>query len=230
MSRIRLVLLALALGACSYKPEVVEPRKVHGTARSSLVYVVSHGWHTGLIVPAAPVNGIAPELADRFGAVRYYEIGWGDKGFYQAQEITTGLSLQAMLWSVGTILHVVAVPEDPRRQFAGSEILQTCVSDAELASLRAFLASSFARDSRGRVFERSKGIYGDSQFYDGEGRYHLLNTCNTWTAKALRSAGLEIDPGFKLTARSVMDAVRSKQRPCDMPATDRHSEAPDSVR
>ncbi|UMX61346.1 DUF2459 domain-containing protein [Escherichia coli] len=33
-------------------------------------------------------NRVLPQLDARFAQPKWYEIGWGDKGFYQAQEIT----------------------------------------------------------------------------------------------------------------------------------------------
>jgi len=35
--------------------------------------------------------------------------------------------------------------------------------------------------------------------------YYLTNTCNKWTAKALKSIGMDIKPIFYLSAESIMD-------------------------
>lgn len=213
----RLLPLLFALAACSGKPYVLEPIPDAGTVRSNKVYVASHGWHAGLVVPADQINRVVPELKMRFGNVAYYEIGWGDKGFYQAGEITTGLTLQAMFWSEGAIIHVVAVPYSPAEYFSHSEVIDTCLTDQETESLRSYVARSFARDPAGRVIQLANGIYGDSQFYDGEGRYYLLNTCNKWTAKGLKSAGLDISPLFTLTSGSVMNYLRAHRKVCTGP-------------
>lgn len=214
MAQVLIIVLSLALIACSGKPYVVEPERHDESVRLNRLFVVSHGWHTGLIIPARHLNDVVPELESRFGLVPYYEVGWGDKEFYRAREITTGLTLQAMFWSEGAVLHVVAIPSDPTDYFLGSKVLETCISESELKSLKAFLASSFSRNSTGQVSALSKGIYRESQFYDGEGRYNPLNTSNKWTAKALQSAGMGISPAFRLTAGSVMSYLRSNQRPC----------------
>jgi uncharacterized protein (TIGR02117 family) len=219
LNRNCIALFTLVLFACSGKPYVVEPEEHAGSVRSHRLFVASHGWHTGIIVPARDLNDVAPELENRFGAVPYYEVGWGDKKFYQAREATTGLALQAIFRSEGAVLHVVAIPGDPQHYFFGSEVLETCVTDSGLISLNSFLSDSFTRDSSGQVMALSKGIYRNSQFYLGEGRYNLLNTSNKWTAKALRSAGMDISPAFKLTAGSVMSYLRSNQWPCDGAAT-----------
>ncbi|MDP6343627.1 MAG: DUF2459 domain-containing protein, partial [Alphaproteobacteria bacterium] len=50
--------------------------------------------------------------------------------------------------------------------------------------------------------------YPGSRFYEGAGEYHLLNTCNTWTARALRQAGLAVDPGNAVTADDLMAQLR----------------------
>jgi hypothetical protein len=48
-----------------------------------------------------------------------------------------------------------------------------------------------------------------SRFYLATGRYFILRTCNTWTAAALRAAGLPINPTSVVTARQVMNEARS---------------------
>jgi len=220
MTHGRIVLLLLTLTACSGKPYVVNPEPNGNAARLNRVFVASHGWHTGLILPARHLNDAVPELKSRFGPAPYYEVGWGDKEFYQARQVTTRLTLQAIFWSEGAVLHVAALPGHPRAYFSGSEIVETCISETGLGSLTAFLANSFARDDAGHLIALSKGIYGDSQFYAGEGRYYLLNTSNKWTAKALRSAGFDIAPAFRLTAGSILSYLRSNTRHCDTAADD----------
>ena len=68
-----------------------------------------------------------------------------------------------------------------------------------------YLEHSFYKDNSGRIVESTNGHYKNRQFYEAEGDYYLMNTCNKWTAKGLRSAGLDISPTFKLTASSIMD-------------------------
>jgi hypothetical protein len=39
-----------------------------------------------------------------------------------------------------------------------------------------------------------------------------MNTCNKWTAKGLKSAGMDISPTFKLTADSIMDYLKEYRK------------------
>lgn len=211
-----LIVLSIICG-CTARPHVVEPAEPETEAsddRTIRLYVVSHGWHVGIAVAADRLSPMVPSLKERFAGAEYYELGWGDKGFYQAREITTGVTLRAIVWSRGAVVHVVAVPGSPVEYFRGNNVVHTCINAEEAESLARYLANSFTRDTAGEPIALKRGIYGESRFYEGEGRYHLLNTSNKWAAKALKSAGMAISPTFKLTADSVMEFVEENRRDC----------------
>ena len=200
-----ILLIIIILGGCSAKPYIVSyAEKFEGSGQNG-VYVVSHGWHTGFVIPAPEIQGVIPELEQRFVDIPYIESGWGDKGFYQAKETTSGLTLRAIFWPTESVVHSVAVPQKVEEYFSNSEVAKLCLSDGELSALIGFISRSFFRDKSGNLLELQKGIYGDSQFYSGVGDFYLMNTCNRWTAKGLKSIGMDISPTLKLTAGSVMN-------------------------
>jgi uncharacterized protein (TIGR02117 family) len=207
-----LVLLVLASG-CSYLPEATKPAAQGQSTSSQPVYVVSHGWHTGIVFPREKLLEFVPGLQSRFPVGEYLEIGWGDKGFYQANEITTGITLKALFWPTETVVHVVAVPRSPNRSFPHSETRLICLDQFQIESLARFLSSSFSRDQANQIIPTRAGIYGDSQFYVGVGSFHLFNTCNKWTARGLESAGFEIDTTLKLTASSILGYLDANANP-----------------
>jgi uncharacterized protein (TIGR02117 family) len=204
--------ISLLLPACSTLPHALPLPKQSNPVRDQTIHVVSHGWHTGLIIPAPWAERSLPFLRKRFMQAKSYEFGWGDKGFYMANEITTGITLQALFWAKGSVVHVVALRDEPSKSFPHSDMSEVKLSVAEMDNLGRFLASSFQRDHEGRVNSLRTGIYGDSQFYEGIGRYHAMNTCNKWTAKGLRSAGVGLSTNFKLTSASVMATVKNESR------------------
>lgn len=200
-----ILLIIIILAGCSTKPYIVSyTEKFEGSGQNE-VYVVSHGWHTGFVIPAPEIQGVIPELEQQFGDTPYIEFGWGDKGFYQAKETTLGLTLRAIFWPTETVVHSVAVPQKVEEYFSNSEVAKLCLSDGELSALIGFISRSFFRDKSGNLLELQKGIYGDSQFYSGVGDFYLMNMCNRWTAKGLKSIGMDISPTLKLTAGSVMN-------------------------
>jgi len=201
------------LTARSTLPHVVPVLEEKDTIADNAIYVVSHGWHTGIVVPRDRLLENIPELRTRFNYGKYLEIGWGDKGFYQAKEITSGLTIRAIFWPTDSVVHVVSVPASPLESFPQSEVRKLCLSQNQVESLGKFISGSFQRAQSGSIVSLKNGIYGDSQFYAGKGSFYLTNTCNKWTAKGLRSAGYDISPAFKLTASSIIDYIDSHENP-----------------
>ena len=222
------LLTALLVAGCSTQPEAITDGDTFTGLGNQPIFVVSHGWHTGIVLAADRLTAGNPVLKQRFGDARYLEVGWGDEVFYQAEQVTFDVLLGAALWPTRSVVHVVDVPVSPAVYFANSDITLLCATDAQARALAAFIADSFARDPSGQIIERQRGIYGDSQFFAGKGTFHLFSTCNKWTAKGLRSLGMEIDPTLKLTAESVSSylaeykgasAVRPLHAECPATAT-----------
>lgn len=205
--------LLCTVSACDLAPHAIEHVQESAPTRNNSMLIISNGWHTGFVLQADRLNKALPFLKDRFATAPtdYYEFGWGDKGFYQSREITTGLTLRAMFWSSGSVVHVAAFQEEyPFPRDLGSSLTVLPLSESEFNDLIRFIDNSFARDKEGKVIPLSTGRYGDSQFYEGNGSYSVVNTCNKWTARGLKSAGMDISTPFKLTAGSINDYLDYK--------------------
>lgn len=196
------ILLALLLVACSGEPRPVTPPGPFGGHGAIPVFVVNHGWHTGVMVDAASAQQRIPQLAQRFPGVAWLEFGWGNRDFYEADEAGVLLALRA-IFPGETVVHVVGLYEKPFDYLGSAGAARLCIDEAQLAALLDFLAASFEFTPSGEPLPRGRA-HAMSQFYNGAGSYHLANTCNVWTARALQSLGMELSSGGKLTAGSVM--------------------------
>ena len=76
-----------------------------------------------------------------------------------------------------------------------------------LRRLLAFLRDSFDRAGAGRAVATARGIYPFSLFYPATGRFHLLNTCNSWTAQALTAMGIGASLGGVNTAQDLVARI-----------------------
>lgn len=206
-----ILIIVLVVSACSSKPHTVNATKIQVTSAKT-IYVVNHGWHTGFVVPVKTIQEQLPQLRDRFQNTAYIEFGWGDKGFYQANEIDSGLAIPALFWPTESVVHAVAVPEPALAYFPKAQVEVLCLQSRQYSKLIAFIESSFEKDHNGQLIKLKKGKYGDSQFYQGVGDYFLMNTCNNWTAKGLSSAELDISTTFKLTADSIMNYLSENKQ------------------
>ena len=54
-------------------------------------------------------------------------------------------------------------------------------------------------------------------------RYHLFNTCNTWVARALQRAGLDVASAGTLTASGVMHQARGARAGLPVGSSDRRA-------
>lgn len=114
--------------------------------------------------------------------------------------------MRAALASRASVLHVVGFSCPVNRQFPGVEIIEMKVSPEGLQGLSDYLHESVARAGDQAASPLGAGFYEHSRFYPARGIFSLSNTCNTWTANALRAAGYRISPAN--TAEAVMAQAR----------------------
>lgn len=166
------------------------------------LYLVNHGWHSGLVIPreALTGEGAGPALnaiALRFQAYPDLEFGWGEARFYRTTptlaEFDARLALEALFTPGGRagVVQVVGLERTARASFPLSDLVAVRVSGAGLARLLARLDASF-RLVNGHPVAGGPGLYGPSLFYEGEGRFSYANVCNHWAARLLNAAGVPV--------------------------------------
>ncbi len=217
MSRIRIwpLFLAVSCSACAAPvsdvpaPSDSEPHKT--------IYLVSHGWHAGIVLRRADIpDSIWPEFGD-FPNTEYLEVGWGDRDYYQTADPHIGLILKAALLPTASVLHIVGFNGPVPAYFPYSEIIKIELSYVGFEQLSRTVAASFALDEAGNARSLGPGLYGNSRFYLSRETYHLFNTCNVWTARALRAAGLPISPTRAISVENLLSQARKFGRVVQSP-------------
>lgn len=157
---------------------------------SAAIHVISHGWHTGIVVRRTDIpQGIWPESGD-FPEAEFLEVGWGDLDFYQTPEPGFWVTLKAGFLPTPSVLHVVGFATPVADYFSYSEIVEVRLPQRGIAALTQFIAQTHRRDGAVRAPALGSGLYGDSRFYPAYGTFHVFNNCNTWTVRALQAAGV----------------------------------------
>lgn len=201
-----LLLVLVLLNGCS---SIGIKEQNRGQEEASFpVYVVNHGMHTGVIVARDHAVLDLPIITDAFVHSRYIEIGWGDEDYYQSKVKTSGLSLQAVLYPTNSVLHVAGVPIDPEKHYPEIEVAKILVTGAGLKSMLTHISKTFKRDTRGAPLTTGKGLHVHGLFYHAKGKFHVCNTCNTWTAETLKKAGIHVSSFLTITADDIMDQIR----------------------
>ena len=181
--------------------------------RAVTIFVSSNGWHTGLHLPVAALRGQAdfplPAWTRRYD---WIEVGWGAREFYMRGRPDPVLAARTLFVPNPSVLHVVGVPGTPAAYFPRAQVRPLRLTPAGFAALCAKLGATFERDARGAPVELGRGLYGDARFYAAHGSYYFPKTCNVWTARQLRDAGLPFCPALSTASGAVMMQARMVER------------------
>jgi uncharacterized protein (TIGR02117 family) len=204
--RVVVLLAATAVGACAAPASHLCPAPPEQPAE--VIFVVSHGWHAGLVLPSRAAAVADWPLGSASRRAEQVEIGWGERDYYMTSDPGWWLAVKAVLLPNESVLHLVWLNAPLEELFPRSEILEIQLSAVGMERLSRYIGDSFARNDHGLGIDLGAGRYGDSRFYLSRERYHAFNTCNVWVARALRAAGCPISPVFALTVKDLMGRMR----------------------
>ena len=186
------LLAALLFGYVPANGRWVEPK--HGVT----IFLRTNGVHTWIVVPKVTPEMdwrlFAPgaDLKDpRWEAGNYVALGYGNRTFYLETptwgDLTMKNAFLALFGQGRTLIHADHT-NDPQPTEWQKPLR---ITHAQYARLVAHMAKSFQRDAQGHTMPvRGRG-YGDSDmFYEANGGYSAVYTCNSWTGEALRAAGI----------------------------------------
>jgi len=190
---VAVIVLAATLGTLVPRPLWPAAAAGEGTRH---ILVLRNPIHTDIAIPVddevrrrfhfltdAGIPADAPE-------VRYIVFGWGGRAFYletptwsqvKAVPVLKALTLDASVMHVD----VAGAIAEPHPDVAGFD-----VDEAHFAALLDFIAASFQQGPNGPLVIENAGYSSFDRFYEANGHFNALVGCNTWTAAALRTAGL----------------------------------------
>jgi uncharacterized protein (TIGR02117 family) len=199
------VLGLLALhGVCAASPAEPPPAPA---PQGAVVYVIVGGWHTELGLPTASISGPLAALASSFPGTRYLVFGWGARGYYMARDPGFGDLLRAATAGPAVML-VFPLAVAPAAFAGAADALAIPISRAGADRLSRFLWEGLAVDRNQTPRDLGAGPYPQSVFYAATGTYDLSHTCNTWTAEALRAAGVPVTTAGIVFAGQLLDRLR----------------------
>jgi uncharacterized protein (TIGR02117 family) len=173
------------------------------TSDSTDIYVAKHGWHTAIIIEKSTFDTLFPELTRFFPKAYYLDISWGDKKYFMAPKGTVPLALRAVLFPTNSVVRVMGYPERLKSYFSQNNIQSVRLSIHEVRQMTAFIKNTFKRDEDDKLIPVDKG----DTFFMGDQKYWGIRTCNVWTARAVKRAGVSITPVFSLSADYVMKRI-----------------------
>lgn len=188
------ILLAVTLGTLLPRP--LWRAAVANPGATRHILVAKSPIHTDIAIPVD--DGVRARFqfltdagisADTPG-VRYIAFGWGGRAFYLATptwaEMKPLPTIKALTLD-NAVMHVAIAGNivEPNPDFDGFDI-----SEDRFMALLDFIDGSFQRGPNGPIVIQNAAYSKFDRFYEANGSFNALAGCNTWTAAALRTAGL----------------------------------------
>ena len=182
--------------------------KQFDNTEQTTIYVVGHGWHTGIVVQSKDFSLSNSEILQKYKKYNYIEISWGDMDFFQSNKLSVPIALKAAFLPTSSVLHIVGFNHKVQTFFSESTVVTLATSMSNLESMLTFVERSFYHDKEQKLVNLGPGLYGDSNFYKAREKYYLPKTCNTWTAQALSQAGYSISPFHAIRAKTLIKTIK----------------------
>lgn len=185
------LIFALAIPYISVPAEKVSKPKVVEA------YILTNGVHTDIVVPIQSKQYdwskeiLFENTTSKSTDFNYLSIGWGDKGFYldtpEWADLKVSTAFNAAFWLGESAMHCTFYKEMKE----GEDCKKLMLTEKQYATLIEFINKKFDRDENGSLkLIKTDAVYNDHDaFYDANGSYSFLYTCNTWTNDALKAAG-----------------------------------------
>jgi uncharacterized protein (TIGR02117 family) len=161
------------------------------------IYIRTNGVHTDIVVPVRNEHfDWSKEI--KFAHIQAYDtnfshlaIGWGDKGFYLETptwaDLKVSTAFKAATGLSNTAIHATYL--DKVKEDLSCKKIE--ISQTQYTRLIQFISASFQKDKEGHFMHiTTNANYGKTDaFYEANGSYSLLHTCNTWANNGLKACG-----------------------------------------
>ncbi len=159
------------------------------------IYIKTNGVHTDIVVPI--YNEIKDWRNDikfshtksKDSIMKFIGIGWGDKGFYLDTPKWSDLKVSTAFYAA-TGLSTTAMHTTFYKTL---EVNENCkkiqISKENYKKLVVYITQSFQRNTQNKTINIPNNFYGQNDsFYEANGKYSILKTCNTWANGALKQS------------------------------------------
>ena len=152
---------------------------------------IAGGWHTELGIESQAISGPLATLKSSFPNAKYLVFGWGAQDYYTAQNPGIEDLLRAVVPGPAVML-VVPLEVSPEISAGAADAFVLPISRDGLERLSEFFGTIWRRARKRYPPRRRRSLPAKRLFSLSTKTYDLTHTCNTWTAAALRVAGLPV--------------------------------------
>ena len=177
------VVLAFLFSRVPSQPIAFEGEKKH------TIYVHSNGVHLDIVLKREDLNQLLLTQLNLAESSGYVSLGWGDKGFYlhtpEWKDLKFTTAFNAMFLPSSTAMHVTEYSKKQKNWFLVK------IGEEQLEILNTYISESFSVERNAILKIENPGNYKNDNFYEANGSYHLVKTCNIWVSNALKRIGVK---------------------------------------
>lgn len=172
------------------------------------IYLVKISWHTGIVFRTDEIDTTIWKSLNNFKDFKYVDVGWGDKDFYQAPGFEIDLAVKALFIKTESTLRVAGINRQIEDYIKYTDFAEKIhMNREEYNRLCRFIQSTYKlKNNSPQILSEPHG--GSVKFYLASGYYTIFNTCNTWVAKGLKSAGYNIDDNIILSGQLFRETIK----------------------
>ena len=191
-------------------PPLIAEREIEKTDKDSLaIYLIKQYWHTAIVINRGDIDSLILPEVTLFNKFNIIDFGWGDEEFYQYPDFDAGLAFKALFYCTPSTLRIEGIGISKESYFDISEIvIKIAITQKQLDEILIFISNTIYRESNGNHVLLSESGLGRVKFFKANGEYYLFNTCNTWLAKGLKQAGVNINDNIILTEELFNEAAK----------------------
>nr|WP_185151689.1 TIGR02117 family protein [Chryseobacterium sp. SN22] len=190
-------IIVVYVAAGYFLPFIEVPAKDDGQKKEIPIYIYTNGVHTDIVMPVkTDLHDWSTKIPfsntkSKETGYQFVGIGWGDKGFYLDTptwaDLKFSTAFKAAFWLSESAMHCSYY----KTMKEGDDCKMIMVSRNQYKDLVKFVDEKFDKDAGGNyILVPTDAVYGNNDaFYDANGKYSFLDTCNTWANNALKAAG-----------------------------------------
>ena len=164
------------------------------TKKGKEIFISTNGVHTNIILPAKTESFNWNEFLRLNTDCKYIAFGWGDEEFYLNtptwDDLKISTAFKAGFLPTKTIMQIYCMKNEP---YETESTIKISISNKQFNKITNFVKNSFKLDSNKLIIKvkPNNKFYFKEQFYRANGTYSVFNTCNNWTNRALKQAGVK---------------------------------------
>lgn len=170
---------------------------------SNCIWVEQDRYHTAIVLTTDTVEKLANQLMPVLNNQAFVRFGWGDRGYYGANNKSFFKAFAALCLPTRSVMEVSTFDT---LEEVGEKIVELSKQELDVSQLLTHISRSFKWDKQGNptlVRINDKGFH----YYAAHGVYHMFKNCNNWTAKALKISGVKVRYILAFFAKSVMNQL-----------------------